>query len=94
MLREEDYLNRVRQLEQQMSRLSGKRPEAEWPEQYSQGLTEKLLAENKYLKMERHMLGRYKERAEQLKRENKQISSERDVFKKKLIENWRKSQLP
>lgn len=54
-------------------------------EDYSQGVIEKLISENKYLKMENHMLGRYKEKAEQLKRENKQVSNERDTLKKKII---------
>jgi len=37
------------------------------------------------------MLGRYKDKAEQLKKENKQISNERDTLKKKIIENLRKT---
>lgn len=48
------------------------------------------MAENKYLKMENHMLARFKEKVEHLKRENKQISNERDTLKKKIIENLKK----
>lgn len=54
---------------------------------------EKLANENKYLKMENHMLARYKEDVCKLKKENKQISNERDTLKKKIIENAKKEAL-
>lgn len=62
-------------------------------EQYFKNLAEKLVNENKYLKMENHMLARYKEDVAQLKKENKQISNERDTLKKKIIENVKKEAL-
>lgn len=37
------------------------------------------------------MLARFKDKVEQLKRENKQISNERDTLKKKIIENLKKN---
>lgn len=39
------------------------------------------------------MLARYKEDVAQLKKENKQISNERDTLKKKIIENVKKEAL-
>lgn len=53
-------------------------------------MIEKLVAENKYLKMENHMLARCKEDMLNLKNENKKIANERDTLKKKLIENAKK----
>jgi hypothetical protein len=54
---------------------------------------EKLANENKYLKMENHMLARYKEDVAKLKKENKQVLNERDTLKKKIIENAKKEAL-
>lgn len=41
--------------------------------------------------MQNHMLGRFKDKVEQLKRENKQISNQRDTLKKKIIQNLKKN---
>jgi hypothetical protein len=47
---------------------------------------EKLMSENKYLKVENHTLARLKDELAHLQRDLKRVSNERDNLKKKIIE--------
>ena len=55
-------------------------------EKYSSSFVEKLISENKYLKVENHTLARLKDELAHQQRELKRVSNERDNLKKKIIE--------
>lgn len=88
-------LERMALLEEQIARLLEENRELQFHavnscEIYNKSMAEKLLSENKYLRMENHMLARVKQDMEALKKENRRVCNERDGLKKRIIESARR----